>query len=205
MAGTLRIGLTGGIGSGKSEVSRLFAEHAAPIIDTDVIARELVRPGQPALEEIVSAFGQGVLDARGQLDRAALRERVFSDPAQRRRLEAILHPRIRRRALELAAGANAPYCVLVIPLLAETGNDYPLDRVLVVDAPEDLQLQRVQARDDLTPAQTRAILDSQAGREQRLAIADDVIVNDGGLERLREAVSALDRHYRELAAASPRA
>ncbi len=195
----LRIGLTGGIGSGKSEVARLFAELGAPVIDTDVIARELVEPGQPALQEITNTFGSDILDADGRLDRAQLRARVFEDPEKRRRLEAILHPRIRARALELADAADVPYCLLVIPLLVETGNDYPLDRVLVVDAPEATRIARVEARDALPPEQIQSILASQASREQRLAIADDVIVNDAGLDQLREAVKQLDQQYRQAA------
>jgi len=199
MGGGLRVGLTGGIGSGKSEVARLFAELGAPVIDTDVIARELVEPGQPALQEITDTFGSDILDADGRLDRAQLRARVFEDPEKRRRLEAILHPRIRARALELADAADTPYCLLVIPLLVETGNDYPLDRVLVVDAPEATRIARVEARDALPPEQIRSILASQASREQRLAIADDVIVNNAGLDQLRNAVERLDQQYRQAA------
>jgi len=199
MGCTLRVGLTGGIGSGKSEVARLFAELGAPVIDTDVIARELVEPGQPALQEITDTFGADILDVDGRLDRAQLRARVFEYPEKRRRLEAILHPRIRARALELADAADAPYCLLVIPLLVETGNDYPLDRVLVVDAPEATRIARVKARDALPPEQIQSILATQASRAQRLAIADDVIVNDAGLDQLREAVKQLDQQYRQAA------
>ncbi len=199
MSCRLRIGLTGGIGSGKSEVSRLFAERGATVIDTDVISRELVEPGQPALHEIVSVFGAELLDSEGRLNRDRLREQVFSDPEKRRQLETILHPRIRARALELSDCADAPYCLLVIPLLVESGLDYPLDRVLVVDTPVENQIRRVATRDQLSPEQIQPILDSQATREQRLALADDVIVNDRGLSQLGEAVEQLDQQYRQAA------
>ena len=139
MSRPLRVGLTGGIGSGKSEVSRLFAERGIAIIDTDVIARELVEPGQPALQEIVTTFGSDVLDAGRRLNREQLRSLVFAAPKKRRQLEAILHPRIRERALTLADRAESPYCLIVIPLLVETGNDYSLDRILVVDTPEAIK------------------------------------------------------------------
>jgi dephospho-CoA kinase len=196
----LRIGLTGGIGSGKSEVSRLFAELGAAVIDTDIISRELVEPGQPALQEIVNTFGAGVLDTEGRLDRDKLRQQIFADPEKRRQLETILHPRIRARALELSDTANAPYCLLVIPLLVESGNNYPLDRVLVVDTPVECQIERVSARDGLPPEQIKSILESQSSREQRNAIADDVIINDKGMNELHEAVKRLDQQYRQLAA-----
>jgi len=209
----LRIGLTGGIGSGKSEVSRLFAGCGATVIDTDIISRELVEPGQPALQEIIRTFGTEVLDTEGRLDRHQLRGQVFTSPEKRHQLESILHPRIRARALELAHAADTPYCLLVIPLLAETGevspgtnrkdrpgdSGYPLDRVLVVDAPTEKQIKRVAARDHLTRQEIEAILNSQSDRNQRLAIADDVIVNDSDLDHLEREVMRLDRKYRQLA------
>ncbi len=204
----LRIGLTGGIGSGKSEVSRLFAECGATVIDTDIISRELVEPGQPALQEIIHTFGTEVLDTEGRLDRHQLRSQVFTSPEKRHQLESILHPRIRTRALELAHTADTPYCLLVIPLLAETGtgregrpgdSGYPLDRILVVDAPTEKQIERVAARDHLSRQEIEAILNSQSDRNQRLAIADDVIVNDGDLDHLKVEVMQLDRQYQQLA------
>ncbi len=199
MSCRLRIGLTGGIGSGKSEVSRLFAECGAAVIDTDIISRELVEPGQPALQEIVNTFSAEVLDAEGRLDRDQLRQHIFTDPEKRHQLEAILHPRIRARALELADEADTPYCLLVIPLLVESGNNYPLDRVLVVDTPVQRQIERVAARDGFPPEQIQSILSSQSNREQRNAIADDVIINDRGIDELRGAVEQLDQQYRQAA------
>ncbi|HHJ16424.1 MAG TPA: dephospho-CoA kinase [Gammaproteobacteria bacterium] len=195
----LRIGLTGGIGSGKSEASRHFASLGATVIDTDIIARELVEPGQPALAKIVETFGDDMLDADGHLDRARLRDRVFADSAQRAQLEAILHPSIRARAIALSEQAAGPYCVLVIPLLAETGADYPLDRVLVIDTPVSLQRERIAARDGLSAADIEAVLASQASRAQRLAIADDIIVNDAGRARLRSEIERLHDRYSALA------
>ncbi len=197
MSRALRIGLTGGIGSGKSAASREFARLGVTVIDTDLIARELVQPGQPALNEIVTHFGAEIVDKKGTLDRTRLRETVFSDPGQRRQLEAILHPRIRDRAMTLAQQAEAPYCVLVIPLLAETSGDYPLDRILVIDTPRERQLERVAARDGLPESEIAAVLATQASREQRLAIADDVVVNDSSPEHLRSEIERLHRFYSE--------
>jgi len=195
MSQAIRIGLTGGIGSGKSEASREFARLGAPIIDTDLIARELVRPGQPALNEIVAQFGAEIVDENGNLDRTRLRETIFSDPGRRKQLEDILHPRIRDHAVALAEQAKAPYCVLVIPLLVETTGDYPLDRILVIDTPRELQLERIAARDGLPEKEIEAILATQASRKQRLAIADDIIVNDTSPEHLRSEIERLHRFY----------
>lgn len=199
----LVIGLTGGIGSGKSTVAELFARRGAPIIDTDLIARELVEPGQAALAEIRSAFGDQVLDARGHLDRRRLRSIVFNDEAQRRRLEAILHPRIYASVRERIAGLRAPYCIVVIPLLVETGGEEFVDRVLVVDVPPQLQQRRTQARDGLSDAEAQAILASQADRPRRLAAADDVIENSGEPAALDSQVAALDEEYRRLGGTAP--
>jgi dephospho-CoA kinase len=196
MARPLRIGLTGGIASGKSAVARLFAARGVPVIDTDQIARDVVEPGQPALAELVEAFGAAILRPDGHLDRRALREQVFADPSQRRRLEALLHPRILAELERRSAAAGGPYQVLVIPLLVEGGRRTPLDRVLVVDCPEETQLARLRARDGETEAGARAMLAAQARRGDRLAAADDVIVNDGTLEQLEAAVAALDARYR---------
>lgn len=191
----LRIGLTGGIGSGKSTVANLFAARGVPVIDADAIARELVEPGQPTLADIVAAFGTDMLDAQGRLDRARLRARVLDDPSQRKRLEAILHPRIHAVMAERAAAQTAPYVLLVIPLLFEANQRDLVDRVLVVDVPVETQRARVSARDHLPTAQIDALLAAQWGREQRLAHADDVIDNGGDAAILETQVDDLHRRY----------
>jgi dephospho-CoA kinase len=196
----LRIGLTGGIGSGKTEVSRYFGTLGVPVIDTDIIARELVTRGQPALVEIAAEFGSGILDAQGDLDRAKLRRTVFSDPDRRRQLENILHPRIRDRAFALAEQCDAAYCIIVIPLLVESGQDYPLDRILVVDVPTEAQYRRVARRDGLSREQIASILAAQADRAIRLRAADDVVVNDGDIDALHRKIDALHQRYLKLAA-----
>jgi dephospho-CoA kinase len=194
----LRIGLTGGIGSGKSTVAGLFAARGVPVIDADVIARELVAPGQPALVEIIAAFGAEMVNADGQLDRARLRERVFNDAAQRERLEAILHPRIRAVMAERAAAQSTTYVLLVIPLLFESGQRDLVDRMLVVDVPVELQRARVSARDHLSDAQIDAILAAQLSRDQRIDGADDVIDNSGDAAALERQVDDLHRRYLQL-------
>ena len=198
----LVIGLTGGIASGKSLAARRFAELGVPVLDADRIAHELVMPGSPALEEIGRAFGPEMLDARGALRRDRLRRLVFADPEARRRLEAILHPRIRAEMLARLRRLDAPYAVLMIPLLVETGQHSLVDRVLVIDAPEALQRERLARRDGLDQATIGQILAAQADRETRLAAADDVVLNDAGPDELRAAVDALHRRYLRLAAHS---
>ena len=195
-----KVGLTGGIGSGKSAASAAFAELGAAVIDTDLLSRELVEPGQPALAEIVQAFGPGMLDAGGRLDRKALGARVFSDPPARQRLEDILHPRIRAAMLARAEAANAPYVVCVIPLLIEAAQQDLVDRVLVIDVPEAIQRSRVAARDGYDAARVEQMLAAQVDRTTRLEHADDVIRNDGSLESLRASVAALHQKYLGLAA-----
>lgn len=192
------IGLTGGIASGKTTVSDTFAAHGVPIIDTDLIARELVAPGQPALGEIVACFGPECLQADGHLDRHYVRRIVFADPTARRRLEAILHPRIRATVRQrLNRLGEPPYTMVVIPLLAENP-DYLclLDRVLVVDVPETVQQQRLMNRDDIDSVQAERMLAAQTDRRARLAIADDVIDNTGDVMSLRARVAELDQQYR---------
>jgi dephospho-CoA kinase len=197
----LVVGLTGGIGSGKTAVSDRFAQYGVPVIDTDLLARELVEPGQPALAAIVAEFGPDCIDNQGQLRRADLRERVFADPAGRQRLEAILHPRIRALARERIAALTAPYCLVVIPLLAETGMTDLVDRVLVVDVPETEQLRRVMTRDHLDEARARRILAAQVRRAQRLALANEILDNAGDLDHLDRQVADLHHRYSTLAAA----
>ena len=191
----LRVGLTGGIASGKSTVADMFADLGVPVIDTDVIAREVVSPGQPALEEIRDAFGDGVIAADGTLDRSAMRKIVFGDEEARRRLEAIMHPRIGMATVERADTAGGEYQVIVVPLLVESSLRAFVDRVLVVDCSEETQVARLLARDAESEAQARRILAAQSSRAERLAIADDVIENEGGLGDAREQVRALHRSY----------
>jgi dephospho-CoA kinase len=198
--GPIRIGLTGGVASGKSTVARLFAAHGVPVIDLDEVAREVVAPGEPALAAIVAEFGAEVLDAGGTLDRARLRARVFQHPAARQRLEQMLHPAILARTVQHAASAGGPYQLIVVPLLVESGLTAWVDRVLVVDCPPELQLERLLARDGSDEALARAMLASQASRAERLAAADDVIHNDGPPEQLADAVVRLDALYRRIAA-----
>ncbi len=196
----LRIGLTGGIASGKSTVANLFAELGATIIDTDVIAREVVEPGQPALEEIRRTFGDAVIDGDGMLDRGAMRQIVFADDDARSRLEGILHPRIRQEAIRQTEAADGPYQLLVVPLLVESPLKEQVDRILVVDCSEETQIERLLARDAESEEQARRILSAQASREQRLAIADDVIRNDADLEFTESQVRALHFMYLKMAA-----
>lgn len=195
----MRVGLTGGIGSGKSTVAARFAAHGATIIDNDAIARELTRPGGAAIDPIRAGFGAAMIGADGGLDRPRMRELVFADPAARARLESILHPMIREQAARLAAAATAPVLVFDIPLLAEGGRlraELDFERVLVVDCPPARQLAQAQARATMPPAQVRAVIASQASRSARLAIADDVIVNAGTIEALHARVDRLWEIYR---------
>ena len=196
----LVIGLTGGIGSGKSAAARLFAERGVPVVDADVVARDLVAPGEPALEEIHRAFGATVLTDDGELDRQRLRELVFASEARRRELEAILHPRVYTEMARRLAALDGPYAVAVVPLLLETGGREMVDRVLVVDAPEEVQIERTAARDGSSREAVARILAAQMSREARLAAADDVLENDGDLDALAARVDALHRRYLALAA-----
>lgn len=189
------VALTGGIASGKSAVAERFAALGVPLADADIAARELVRPGGAALAEIVEAFGADVLDASGALDRRAMRSRVFADTAARRRLESILHPRIRALLRQLCAEATAPYALVVVPLLVEGGRYEWVDRVLVVDVAREVQRTRLIARDGIAPELADAILDAQASREQRLAAADDIIDNSGTPADLDAKVHALHTRY----------
>jgi len=193
-----RVGLTGGIASGKSTVAKFFAALGVPIIDTDQVAREVVEPGQPPLERLVERFGRAILTADGHLDRPKLREIVFSDPRARADLEALTHPAIGTAVEAWSAAAGGPYQILILPLLVEKNLASQLDRVLVVDCDEELQIRRLQARDGSTMEQARAILNAQTSRTARLKAAQDVIHNDGDLSAVRDQVSALHARYLEL-------
>jgi dephospho-CoA kinase len=191
----LRVGLTGGIASGKSTVAKLFAAIGIPVIDTDEIAREVVAPGSPLLARITERFGHGILNREGSLDRSALRAIVFAEPKARADLDALTHPAILERMRARAAASAGPYQILAIPLLVEKAASTEVDRVLVVDCDEEAQVRRLQARDGATLAEARAILAAQAPRATRLAAADDVIVNDADLHRLRDQVEDLHARY----------
>lgn len=195
-----RVGLTGGIASGKSTVAKFFGALGVPILDSDQIARDVVEPGQPPLERLVERFGPGILTADGHLDRPALRNIVFSDPKARADLEALTHPAIGAAMEAQSAAAGGPYQILVIPLLVEKNLASHVDRVLVVDCDEELQIRRLRERDGSTPEQVAAILKAQAPRAARLKAADDVIRNDADLSAVRDQVTALHARYLELAA-----
>lgn len=197
---TFVVGITGGIGSGKTAVSDRFRALGIEIVDADVASREVVKPGMPALDEIRRHFGESVIQPDGTLDRAALRQKVFADPAERQWLERLLHPSINAWIREQLTKATSPYVILVSPIMFETQQHLLTNRVLVVDVPESVQLARTMARDKNSETQVRAIMAAQASREKRLERADDVIVNDGGLEALDQGVAALHRKYLELAA-----
>ncbi|KRA51630.1 dephospho-CoA kinase [Pseudoxanthomonas sp. Root630] len=199
------IGLTGGIASGKSALEKAFAAHGITVADADLLARAVVEPGEPALAAVVAHFGDDVLQADGRLDRAALRVRVFNDEGARRVLEAILHPAIRTRLQALCASAPSPYAIAMVPLLAEGGGRaaYPwLHRILVVDAPNEVQRARLMQRDGIDAALADRMMAAQATRAERLAIADDIVVNDGDLDHLVRAADALHARYLALAAAT---
>jgi dephospho-CoA kinase len=198
----LVVALTGGIGSGKTSVSDRLASLGATVIDADVIAHELTGPGGKALEAIAAEFGSEVLDAERGLDRAAMRRLVFADAAARQRLEAILHPRIRSEMNERLSRAAGPYAVLVIPLLFETGQVSIADRILVVDSPESLQVQRVRERSGLDVQEVRRILKAQVSRSVRVSGADDLIDNSGSRDHLLDQVDSLHARYLSLSAPS---
>ncbi len=195
----LVVGLTGGIASGKSTVADLFINQGITVIDADILAREAVEPGRPALTEIAAEFGPHALTSSGTLDRARLRERVFADPEARRRLEEIVHPWVRAAILERLEQADGAYCVLCIPLLLESNQEEIVDRILVVDVPEEVQIQRVRDRDGSSRDTIEGILAAQVSRRERLAAADDVIDNDGELESLRKRVAQLHHFYLDIA------
>jgi dephospho-CoA kinase len=198
----LKIGLTGGIGSGKSTVADLFAAKGVPVLDADQVARDLVEPGRPAFQAIVGRFGPQVL-REGRLDRLRLRQRVFAAPGERRWLESLLHPGVYEELRRRAEGLDAPYCLLAIPLLLETGRRDFVDRLLVVDCPMEAQRQRIMSRDGASPEFVERMLATQIDREGRLAAADDILDNSGALRELAEPVERLHRRYLSLAGAAP--
>ena len=198
----VRVGLTGGIASGKSTVAKFFGALGVPIIDTDQVAREVVEPGQPPLEQLVERFGREILTPDGHLDRPKLREIVFSDPRARTDLEALTHPAIGSAVEAWSGAAGGPYQILIVPLLVEKNLASQVDRVLLVDCNEDLQIHRLQARDGSTVEQARAILAAQTSRAARLKVAHDVIQNEGDLSAVRDQVSQLHARYLELAGKS---
>lgn len=189
------LGLTGGIGSGKSAAADAFAQQGIEIIDADHVARKVVEPGRPALATIVDRFGDAVLLGDGQLNRAALRERIFAEPEQRQWLEALLHPLIREEISQFLAAAQSPYAILVSPLLIESGQYKTVQRVLVVDVPSKLQLERALQRDQVSETQLRAIMHAQLKRDERLKFADDVLCNAADKSALQREVLRLHDYY----------
>ncbi len=198
-----RVGLTGGIACGKTTVADLFAALGAHIIDTDELARDVVEPGEPALESVIEHFGSSILNDDGRLNRRALRRLVFSDPEKRHLLEQILHPAIRQRMIESSAIVRGPYQVLVIPLLVESHSDGHVDRVLVVDCDEEVQIRRLMNRDHESRENAENMLAAQISRQDRLDHADDIIDGGSSLEALQKRVKQLDQYYRELATSLP--
>nr|WP_314484714.1 dephospho-CoA kinase [uncultured Pseudomonas sp.] len=197
------LGLTGGIGSGKSAAAERFVELGVHLVDADQAARWVVEPGRPALASIVERFGPSVLQADGQLDRAALRQLIFTDPAQRKWLEQLLHPLIGQEIFSYLAKGQSPYAVYVSPLLIESGQYQNTQRVLVIDAPQTLQVSRTLARDNTSAEQVQAILQAQLSREARLSHADDVVVNDGDLSHLHTQIDRLHHFYLTLRGGQP--
>ena len=194
----LKIGLTGGIGSGKTTVANYFEKLGVPVIDADEISRRIVKRGLPAYQAIVQAFGEAVLTVDGELDRAGMRHTIFSDPEAKAKLESILHPMIREEIKRNIDGLKADYCIIAIPLLIETGQLSLVDRILVVDVDPQTQITRVQERDGDSSIQIAAIIKSQASREDRHAVADDILCNDGNIEQLKENVDKLHLQYLDL-------
>ena len=195
----LRIGLTGGIGSGKTTVANAFTSQGIPVIDTDLIAHELVEPDLPALESIVSAFGDNILDKNGHLKRDKLRGLILADEGKREKLESILHPAIRNEVEDRINKLHATYCILVIPLLIETGLTDMVDNILVVDVSKSIQIERVKSRDKLSENEILSIISIQCTREERLKVADEVITNEGSLEDLALQVSQLHESFQQMA------
>lgn len=195
----LKVGLTGGIGSGKTVVTDMFAEFLVPVIDADCISRESVKKGQPAYGKIVEIFGHRVIGDDGELRRDYIRSLVFNNITLKNQLESVIHPEVRKRILAKLDSVMHPYCIISIPLLIESELQHTVDRILVVDAPEDLQVTRASARDKVNPGDILQIVRSQVGREKRLQQADDIITNDRDMDHLRRQVKELNEKYLELA------
>lgn len=198
----LRIGLTGGIGSGKSLVGKFFSELGVPVIDADLISHQITRPGHIAFEKIIVFFGSSILNSDGSLNRAALKKLIFEDSTKRAWLEKLLHPLIRAEMAKQIENSNYPYCIVMIPLLAEAKQHPMVDRVLVIDTEPETQLQRVLERDRISLEQANKIIKAQASRETRLALADDIVCNEASPEDLRQAVATLHKKYLNLARTS---
>jgi len=196
----LRVGMTGGVASGKSTVSQAFVRLGVPVIDTDELAREVVAPGTEGLEAVRNAFGPAVIADDGHINRRALRDRIFADPAARETLEAITHPRIEALMAQRLAALTAPYAIVVVPLMVEAGWQEHFDRILLVDASAADQKRRVMERDQINETAARRMLENQANADQRRAIADDIIDNRHNHAALQSQIAALDRRYRDLAA-----
>lgn len=194
----LKVGLTGGIGSGKTTASKLFAALDVPVIDADVIARSLLLPGTAASRQVIEALGPDIAVSNSEVDRSRLRQRVFADEQARKTLESILHPIVRQRISDATATLSAAYCIIVIPLLFEAGQQDLVDRILVIDSPRELQIERARQRDHTTADDIQRIIDSQIPAQERLARADDIIRNDNGIEQLQSQVHELDAYYRSL-------
>ena len=197
-----KVGLTGGVASGKTTVSNLFRELGVEVIDADILARKLLDKGSTCYQQVLNEFGGDVITENGQIDRPWLRQRIFSDPAAKKKLESILHPLVRLQMQALAEDSSGPYCILSIPLLVETGMQDMVDRVLVIDLDEIQQLSRLRARDQIDTRQARNMLNNQCLREQRLAIADDIIDNHGTTATLNKQVHQLHQFYLDLSAAN---
>jgi dephospho-CoA kinase len=204
MPRALTIGLTGGIASGKSLAAAAFTALGVPVLNADQVARDVVARGSPALQRIRERYGTGFINPAGELDRRRMREHVFADPVARRDLERITHPAIRAGLEQWRDAQPGPYCVLDVPILVETGLDSLVDRILVIDAPPEVQVARLVARDDVSRTLAEQMLAAQASREQRLARADDVIVNAGPPDVLHKAVRQLHALYLQLAAGAER-
>lgn len=197
------LGITGGIGSGKSTVAEAFSRQGIHVVDSDQAARWVVEPGRPALVRIVERFGPEILLPDGQLNRAALRQRIFNDPEQRRWLEALLHPLVNQEVRQNLQQASSPYAILVSPLLIESGQRAITQRLLVVDVPVELQIQRTMARDSNSEDQVRAIIAAQIARDERLRHADDVLLNNQDLQQVEKEVERLHRFYLQLKGGQP--